>query len=88
MRLQARALAVAGAVIWAALVLVAGLAHVAWPTYADAFWQLVTSIYPGVGVTGVGSVLLATTYAVFDGGACGLLIAWIYNAVAVAGPVT
>jgi uncharacterized RDD family membrane protein YckC len=87
MQLDVRALALAGAVIWAGLVLFAGLAHLVWPAYASAFWQMVASIYPGVRTEGVGSVILATIYAIVDGGVCGSVIAWIYNAAAVGGPV-
>jgi len=86
MRLQSKPLAVAGAVIWGGLVLLAGLAHLFWPSYAGAFWEMVASIYPGVGAAGLGSVLLATIYAVVDGGVCGLLIAWIYNSAATPAP--
>jgi hypothetical protein len=88
MQLQARALALAGAVVWAGVVLLlGGLAHLVWPTYASAFWQRVASIYPGVRTEGVGSVILATIYAIIDGGVCGSVIAWIYNAAAVGEPV-
>lgn len=85
MRLQLKPLALAGAVIWGGAVLLSGLAHLFWPSYAGAFWAMVASIYPGVGTAGLGSVLLATIYAVVDGGVCGLLIAWIYNSAATSG---
>ncbi len=80
MRLQVRALAIALAVAWGGLVFLAGLAHLVWPGYGAAFWQLVVSIYPGLGAAGLTAVLVETVYAVLDGAFCGALIAWIYNA--------
>ena len=82
MRLQMKALAVALAVVWGAAVFLTGLAQTVWPAYGAAFWQLVASIYPGVGAGGIGAVLLATLYAIIDGGVCGLIFAGVYNAAA------
>jgi hypothetical protein len=87
MRLQVGALAMAFAVVWSVVVLVAGFAHLIWAPYGDAFWQLVVAIYPGVRAVGMGSVLLATLYAVIDGGICGAIIGWVYNAAVARTPV-
>ena len=78
MRVKAFALSVAG--MWAACVLVVGLAHLFWPGYGGAFLDLVASIYPGFHPDdGLQGVMVGTIYAIVDGGIGGALLAWLYN---------
>ncbi len=86
MRLDTRALTIAGAVLWGGAMLLAGLAHAVWPGYGRAFLELMASIYPGyAGPGGAGAIVIGTLYGVLDGGIAGLVTAWLYNRLA-AGP--
>ena len=83
MKLNVKAFSLTLAVIWGAAVLLAGLANLIWNDYGVAFLQLVASIYPGYdGPAGIGSVVVATLYAVVDGGFGGLIFAVVYNRLA------
>ncbi len=83
MSLNVKALAVTAALLWGGAVLVTGVANLIWPAYGVAFLDLIASFYPGYeGPAGLGSVIVATLYALFDGVVCGALFGWIYNALA------
>jgi hypothetical protein len=82
MRLDLKALAIAGGLLWGGVVLVAGVAHLAWPGYGGAFLDVVASIYPGYEVGGFGSVIVGALYGLVDGAIAGLILAWLYNAAA------
>lgn len=82
MSLNVKALAIAFGLAWGGAMLCAGLAHLLWPSYGDAFLQTMASVYPGYEVGGAGSVAVGTLYALVDGAVCGAVIAWIYNAFA------
>lgn len=83
MRLDVRALAIAGALLWGGAMLVVGLAHFVWPGYGGAFLELMASVYPGYhGPAGIGSVLVGTLYGAVDGGLAGLVLGWLYNRLA------
>lgn len=79
MRLDIRALALAGGVIWGGAVLLIGTAHLIWPAYGTAALELAASIYPGYDVGGLGSVVVGTLYALLDGAIGGAILAWLYN---------
>lgn len=50
------------------------------PSYGKTFLDVVSSVYPGYKVTGsLGSVIIATLYALLDGLVSGALFAWLYN---------
>jgi hypothetical protein len=80
MKLDAKALALAGGIIWGGAVLLVALGNLIWPSYGTAFLQAMASVYPGyLGERSPGQVVVGALYALVDGGvACGLL-AWLYN---------
>jgi len=82
MRLNMKALAIAGGLVWGGAILLVGLAHLVWPAYGGAFLDVASSIYPGYEVGGFGSAIVGGLYGVVDGGVAGGLIAWVYNAAA------
>ncbi len=80
MKLDTKALAVAIGGLWAASLLLLGLAHMAWPSYGGAFLDVVASIYPGYHpADGLGGVVIGTLYALVDGAVGGAAVAWLYN---------
>ncbi|MEZ4413965.1 MAG: hypothetical protein R2910_13330 [Gemmatimonadales bacterium] len=85
MRLDLKALAIAGGLLWGGAVLLVGAAHLVWPGYGGAFLDVVSSIYPGYEVGGFGSVIVGALYGLVDGAVAGLILAWLYNAAAGSG---
>ncbi len=83
MKLNVKALAFAGAVLWGGCVLLMALANLIWAGYGAHFLQFLASFYPGyhAGRT-VGAVLIVTLYALADGLVGGALFAWLYNSMA------
>lgn len=80
MKLHVVALALAMGLIWSAMILLVGLANLAWPEYGRAFLDLTASIYPGYHPgTGIGSVIAGTLYGLLDGMFGGAVFAWLYN---------
>jgi hypothetical protein len=79
MRLNPKALACAIGLIWAAVILLAGLAHLVWPAYGGSFLDVVASIYPGFHVGSFGQVIAGTLYGALDGAVGGAAVAWLYN---------
>ncbi len=83
MVLNIKALAIVGAVLMGACLLILGIVNLIFPSYGVAFLELMASVYPGYhGPAGFGSVIVATLYAIVDGAVCGAIIAWLYNIVA------
>jgi hypothetical protein len=82
MRLNVKALAITGGVLWAACAFLVGSANLIWSGYGNAMLDLVASVYPGYhGPAGFGSVIVVTMYAAIDGLVCGAVFAWLYNTV-------
>jgi hypothetical protein len=80
MRLNVKALALTAGILWAAAVLITGLANLIWPDYGTAFLQIMASLYPGYDATpSFGAVIIGTLYALVDGAIAGLVFAWLYN---------
>ena len=80
MKLNVKALALASGILWAAAVLLTGIANLIWAGYGAAFLQMMASLYPGYHATSsFGSVLIGTLYALVDGAIAGLVLAWLYN---------
>lgn len=78
-----KALAIVGAVLMGACLLLMGIVNLIFPSYGVAFLELMASVYPGYhGPAGFGSVIVATMYAIVDGAVCGAIFAWLYNLVA------
>lgn len=83
MRLDVKALTITAALLWGGALFLVGISNLLWPGYGQAFLEWTASFYPGYdGPVGFGSVVVVTLYAVVDGGVCGLLFGWIYNAIA------
>jgi hypothetical protein len=80
MKLDVKALAFAGAIIWGGCVLLVGLANLIWAGYGVNFLEWLASFYPGYHVTrSIGEVVIVTLYALADGLCGGAVFAWIYN---------
>jgi hypothetical protein len=80
MRLSAKALAFAGALLWGGGILFVGLINLASPTYGADFLRVMASLYPGFDASRTAAdVLIGTLYGLMDGAVCGLLGAWVYN---------
>jgi hypothetical protein len=80
LRLNIKALAIALGLIWGGSVFLAGIAHLLWPSYGVAFLEFAASLYPGYHVEGgFLQVIVGTLYALLDGAAGGVIVAWLYN---------
>ena len=83
MKLNLKALSVALAILWAAAVFIVGLANLIWPTYGQAFLEMLASIYPGYHAAGTfGDTIAGSLYALLDGAIAGLIFGWLYNLIA------
>jgi hypothetical protein len=83
MRLDTKALALTGGILWGGCLLLVGLVNLAAPSYGLAWLQLAASIYPGYHATaGLGSLVVVTLYGLVDGAAAGALFGWVYNRLA------
>lgn len=83
MKLNIRAAAITGALVWGGSVLIVGVANLARPQYGRKFLQLTASIYPGYKARpSFGQVAVGTGYALVDGAVGGALCAWLYNRLA------
>lgn len=77
MKLNSMGLALAGGILWAAIVFLGTLAAVWW-NYGNAFFQVWVSVYPGYALT-VGGAFLGLVYGFIDGFIGGWLFGWLYN---------
>lgn len=83
MRLNIKAFCLTTGILWAAAVLLVGIANLVWSGYGGVFLQLIASIYPGYDATrSFGAVVVGTLYALLDGLILGLVFAWVYNLIA------
>jgi hypothetical protein len=83
MRLDVKALAIVGAVLWGGCFCLISVGNLFWPSYGVAVLEIGASIYPGyAGPDGLDSVIVVTLYAVLDGAVGGAVAAWVYNRVA------
>lgn len=84
MKLSLKGLAVAAAVVWAGALFFVGVANLADTTYGTEFLRMMASLYPGYeGQPSLSQLIILVLYGLADGGFCGLLIAWLYNVIAV-----
>ena len=75
-----KGLALTGGILCAAVVFLAGLGNLIWPSYGVAMLDIARSIYPGYANTaGFWGVIAGTLYALLDGVILGALAAWLYN---------
>lgn len=81
MKLDVKAAAMAVGLIWGVLAMfLVGLANMIWPSYGQAFLDLMASLYPGYKATAsIWHVIVGTLYGLVDGAICGALFAWLYN---------
>lgn len=80
MRLSLKGMAIAAGLMWSVGFLFVGLIHLAVPSYANDFLNVVGSVYPFFhGGRSFGDVILGTIDAVIDGAAGGFILAWLYN---------
>ena len=80
MRLDPKALAYAGAALWAGGFFIVGLVNLSVPSYGLELLDLLASLYPGYTADRTfESVLIGTGYALVDGAASGWLFGWLYN---------
>jgi hypothetical protein len=83
MKLNVKAFCLTTGILWAAAVLLVGIANLIWSGYGGAFLQLIASIYPGYDATrSFGAVIVGTLYALLDGFVLGLVFALVYNLIA------
>lgn len=86
MKLDVKALAMTGLIVWGGTVLLVGLVHAAMPPHGAGFLEWVAVFYPGYdGPAGLGSLVVVTLYGALDGLVTGAIVAWIYNALAPTG---
>ncbi len=80
MKLDAKALALAGGIIWGVVVFLVALASIASAGYGDAFLSLLASFYPGYTADDtIVQAIIGGLYALVDGLICGYVFAWLYN---------
>ena len=82
MKLSIKALAITSGAIWASAVLLISLANLVWPGYGVAFLEITASIYPGLGIGGLASVITGSVFAFADAAIGGAIFAWLYNRLA------
>lgn len=81
MKLDVKATALTGAIVWGGLaIFLTGLGNLLWSGYGQGFLDAVASLYPGYHATpSVGQVVVGSLYGVLDGAVVGALVAWVYN---------
>ncbi len=81
MKLDVKALALTGGLIWGILAMfLSGVANLIWSGYAQGFLTVMASVYPGYNATAsFGQVIIGTLYGLVDGAVAGALFAWVYN---------
>lgn len=83
MQLSLKGMAIASGLLWGCGILVAGLLNLANANYAEAFLQVMSSLYPGFHASHTfGDVVVGALYGVLDGGLAGLIFSWLYNSFA------
>ena len=77
MKLDIKAAALTGAVVWGGLALfLTGLANLIWPGYGQAFLDVAASLYPGYNATAsFAQVIIGTVYGALDGAVAGAVLA-------------
>lgn len=79
-KLNIKGFVLATAKIFGAVVFLTGLANLIWPAYANAFLQIMASVYPGYDASGsFGDLVIGSLYAFLDGAVVGLVFSWLYN---------
>ena len=80
MKLSIKGAILAGGLLWGGAILFAGLINLANANYAEAFLQVMSSIYPGFHAAHtIADVITGALYGLVDGGGAGFFFAWLYN---------
>ncbi|HUA99685.1 MAG TPA: hypothetical protein VMA34_15240 [Terracidiphilus sp.] len=80
MKLDVKAMALAGAILWGGGVLLMGVANLVWAGYGGGFLEWLATFYPGYhAARNLGAVIVVTLYALLDGLAGGAIFGWLYN---------
>jgi hypothetical protein len=80
MRLNPKALALAGGIVWALALFLTGVINMIGSGYGEMFLKMMASVYPGYHASrSIGDLIVGTLYAVIDGAIGGLFFGWLYN---------
>jgi len=80
MKLDIKALAFTGALLWGGCVFCVGVANLIWPGYGSQFLAWIASFYPGYHATrSFAEVIIGTLYALVDGLLWGVVFGGLYN---------
>lgn len=81
MKLDIKGMAITLGLVWGILAMfLTGIANLIWPSYGQAFLEVMGSIYPGYTPgASFGQVIIGTLYGLVDGAVAGAVIAWLYN---------
>ena len=80
MKLDIKAVALAGGILWGAAILLVTLLNLIWPMYGKAFLDGLASVYPGyAGGGSAAQVIVGVGYAFVDGGIAAGIFGWLYN---------
>lgn len=80
MKLDTKAMAITGAVLWGGSVFVTGLINLMRPRYGRDFLRMLATVYPGYKARGTfGDVVVGTMYASLDGAFGGAMLSVLYN---------
>lgn len=83
MRLSVKAAMFSAGVLWGGCMLLLGILNLLAPPYGSDFLHLIESVYPGYHAAGtLGDALVGAGYGLVDGAVAGLVLAWLYNAIA------
>jgi hypothetical protein len=83
MKFSLMAITLSSAVLWGLAMLLAGLLHLAVPSYGGEFLRMMSSVYPGVDTAPtLGRVLIGAIYGLADGAVAGWLFGLLYKAFA------
>ncbi|MFB3916186.1 MAG: hypothetical protein ACE14M_05625 [Terriglobales bacterium] len=83
MKLNTKAMAITGALLWGGAVFATGLINLFQPRYGRDFLRMLATVYPGYKARGTFTdVLVGTMYAGLDGAGWGALSAVLYNRLA------
>lgn len=79
-KLSVKAAAFSAGILWAFGVFFVGAVNLFRGDYGMTFLELLRSVYPGFhNAQTLGSVIIASLYALVDGAVAGALFAWLYN---------
>lgn len=80
MKLQVKAFALAGAILWGGCIFFVALVNLFCHAYCHQFLELLSSWYPGYHASPtVPQLIVVTLYAICDGLIGAAIFAWLYN---------